>query len=141
MANIPELLEQLAEARKARMEAGEYYGSVKEREEELKIKVEAALKETGLKSAKTSDGRFGATIAERPNIAIVDEKKAIKWLKAEKLDLDYYTGIKTMPFKSLVESKLKETGEIVPGTEMTMTEYITFRENKPKEPKDAEAKQ
>lgn len=138
---VPELLAQLGEAKNQKTEAYKYYASLAAREGELKQAVQETLLALGLKSAKSVDGRFTASIANRPGISIKDEKAAIAWLKEENLDLDYYTGLKAAPFKQLAELKLQETGEIVPGTEQTTSEYLTFRENKPKEKEAKNAKE
>ena len=130
---VPQLLEKLGEVRSQKQEAYEYAGSLASREGELKLQVQETLSALGLKTAKTQDGRFTAGITTRPTLKVIDETAAIKWLKAEKLDVELYTGLKTVMFKSLAEAKLKETGEIVPGTQQETVEYLSFRENKPKE--------
>ena len=132
---IPQLLAELAKVRSERAAVGLQYGQLRDKEGELKTAVEQALRGVGLKSAKTEDGLFSASIVTKPLIRVSDEKQVVAWLKKNQPDDwdTYYVGLKLAPFKTLAESMLKHTGEMVPGTEMTESEYINFRENKPKE--------
>lgn len=130
---IPEILERLAEVRTAKAEVKSKLDSIQAVESELRDEVFEELQKVGLKSAKTSDGRFGATITERAQVQLIDEAKAIEWIKKNRLGVEHYTGLKWTAFKPLAEKSLMETGEIVPGTQASKIEYISFRENKPKE--------
>lgn len=137
---IPELMLSLGKAKQQREAAYRVLQEAKEIEDNYKALLHERLIEIGLKTAKTQDGRFTASLSQRTNLKVVDEAKAIDWLKQNKLDIDFYTGLKTAEFKSLADARLKETGEIPPGTEQVTSESLSFRENKPKGERDAAGK-
>lgn len=132
MANktIPQLIAEYKAAEKVTKEAYEYAKSCATAQAEAKDRIDAALKAAGLKTAATEDGRFTAFYSKRTNIKVSDEAKVIDWIKANGLDLDQYVGLKATEFKPVAMEALKQTGEIVPGTEREEVEALTVKENK-----------
>lgn len=126
---ISELIEQLGINKNLANETYTAYKKLKEAEEVLKAELYAKLTETGLKSAK--GGKYTASITEKPSIVINHEQSILDWLKeSPNVEADAYIGLKATPFKSLAMQVLKETGEIVPGTELQTTESLSIRANK-----------
>ena len=126
---IAELLEVLGHVRSAGVDAYKGYKLIKEEEEDLKAELLEKLSEAGLKSAKGD--KFQATITSRPIIEITHEQSVLNWLnETPDIESDAYIGLKKIEFKSLALQILKDTGEIVPGTELSNQEILTIRSNK-----------
>lgn len=94
--------------------------------EETRQLLQIKLQETGLKSAKSAN--FGVSIATKPSILVQSEQSVIEWLKnTPNIEYDQYIGLKLTPFKSLALEVLKQTGEIITGTELEMKDSLTIR--------------
>lgn len=130
--SLSELVAALGQARAASTNAYEGYKEQKAIEDQLRYELEAKLHTDGLKSAKGAD--FTASITEKPTVVIKNEPAIIEWLKSTPdIESDQYIGLKTTEFKSLAQSLLKGTGEVIPGTEVEIRESLAIRSNtKPK---------
>ena len=127
---ITELVERAGELSHNSRELYKQYKAVKEEEDAVRAELTAQLNTTGLLTAKTA--YFTASIAKKQSVNVVDEKAAVKWIESEGLEVDYYVGLKLTPFKTMAMSRLKDTGEIIPGTELAEAETLSIRENKKK---------
>lgn len=127
--SISELIEQLGLNKTLANETYVAYKKLKEAEEDLKAMLFHKLQETGLKSAKGD--KYTASISEKPSIVINHEQSILDWLKeSPNVEADAYIGLKATPFKSLAMQVLKETGEVIPGTELQTVESLSIRTNK-----------
>lgn len=128
---LPKILEQVGKMTAKRREAYGQYQLLKEQEDGWRNRLIEELQKIGLRSAKTAD--FTASMVSKPNISIQHEQSVIDWLKnAPNIETDQYIGLKKTEFKSLAMNLLKDTGEVVPGTELVNTEYLSIKANKGK---------
>ncbi len=129
--DISELIESIGKTKREANNLYKAYKELSEKEVALKSDLHIKLTEMGLKSAKGS--KYSASISQRPNIHITHEQSAIDWLKNEpNIETDQFIGLKTTEFKKLALYRLSEKGggEIIPGTEMVMSESLSIKENK-----------
>ena len=87
----------------------------------------AAMAERRSKRTETVDGIY-VTRSERKSVAVVDEAAVLDYIKASGLNPDEYQTLNTRRVTAMAESALKENGEIVPGTETRVAEYISVKE-------------
>jgi hypothetical protein len=126
--SISSLIEFIGKTKAQGAEAYKIYKEVKESEEQLKFVLMEKLKEVGLKSAKGEE--YTASLSEKPRVVIKDESAVIEWLKnAPNVEEDFYIGVKRTEFQSLATSLLKETGELIDGTDVQVTESLSVRAN------------
>lgn len=129
--NVSELIEAIGETKSEANKLYKAYKELSEKEAGLKSELQIKLTEMGLKSAKGE--KYSASLSKRPNIKITHEQSAIDWLNNEpNLETDQFIGLKTTEFKKLALYRLSEKGggEIVPGTELVMSESLSIKENK-----------
>lgn len=84
--------------------------------------------------AKTGVTNFGTdkyrvTIAHRPKIEIRDQVAFRAWL-AEAYQPEDYLSLDTTRSKKLAEHAIKEDGEIIPGIEPVVTDFLTVTPKK-----------
>lgn len=126
--SLSELLAELGKARQDSNNAYERYKELKGIEDALRYELDVMLHEQGLKSAKGQD--FTASLVETPRIVIKHEQSVIDWLReAPNIETDQYLGIKSAEFQSLAKSLLKNTGEVIPGTEVEVKESLAIKSN------------
>lgn len=126
--SIKELLSALGENKKKSGELYALYKAMKTEEDVLKEELMASLKATGLKSAKGED--YTASISEKPNIVITSERDVMDWLEnTPNVEADFYIGVKKPEFKTLALQVLKDSGEIINGTDLQTTESLAIRRN------------
>jgi hypothetical protein len=102
------------------------YKELKESEDNHRSALLEEMRIVGLRSAKTD--KYTVSVTPRPNIQIQHEQSVIDWIKnTPDVEDDQYIGLKKTEFKPLAMALLKETGEIIPGTELVTTESITIR--------------
>lgn len=129
--SLSELVAALGQAREASQNAYEAYKEQKGIEEQLRYELELELHATGLKSAKGAD--FTASLIEKPTVIIKDDTAIVEWLRhTPDIEADLYIGLKTTEFKTLAQTILKGTGELIPGTDIEIRESLAIRANKPK---------
>lgn len=97
--------------------------------EAVKFAIMAHMQATRSKRTEAVNG-FYVVRAERKNVNIADEELVTSWLLDQGFDLSEYTKLDTTRVKSAAESAMKENGEIVPGVEVSSTEYLTIKEAK-----------
>lgn len=126
---IAELIEQLGETKKLGNETYKTYKEIKQAEDDLKLELVAKLDDAGLKSAKGQ--KYQAVMTERTDIGITHEQSVLDWLReTPEIESDFYIGLKKTEFKTLAKAMLKETGEVIPGTELVRNESLMVRSNK-----------
>ena len=123
------MINALGELSQAARSAYDAWQEIKQQQDALKADLMQMLQSSDMRSAKTA--KYTASISSRPNIVVVNEQKVINWLKeAPGVEADHYLGLKKAEFKSLASSLLKETGEVIDGTDLERTESISVRSNK-----------
>ena len=126
--SIAYLVEMLGVQREASNAAYNGYKVIKETEDQIRFQLEMKLRDMELKSAKGAD--YTVSIASKPTIIVTREVDVIEWLKnTPDVESDFYIGLKATEFKSLAQSLLKNTGELVPGTEVVIKESLSIRSN------------
>lgn len=129
--SLSELVAALGEARVAASNLYQTYKEAKGIEDQLRYQLEEQLKVSGLKSVKGAD--FQAVITETPRVVIKHEQSVIDWLRnTPDVETDRYVGVKASEFQSLAKAMLKDTGEMIPGTEVEVRETLAIRANKQK---------
>lgn len=124
---IPELMEMIVQQQEISQMAYKTYQQFRDAEYAIRDQLEAQLRATGLKSAKASDGTT-ATIAERKGIGITHEPSVMGWLKEQpNIEGDLYLTVRKREFGEFAKRWLKETGEVIPGTEMQVAEHLSIR--------------
>jgi len=94
--------------------------------EEKRYELQRELETVGLKSAKSAN--FGVSTVSKKNIAVTNEHLVMDWLKdTPDIEGDLYIGVKLTAFKQLADQVLKQTGEIIPGTELSYKETISIK--------------
>ncbi len=125
---IAELLEKVGEQKKTVDEAYKRYVKVKEKYEHMRTELQIALDNAGLKSAKGDE--YLASIVSKSDVVITNEQDVIEWLRNEPdIEVDEYIGLKLTSLKGLVNYRLKEQGEIVPGTDRVIKDSIVIKRN------------
>ena len=71
-----------------------------------------------------------AVRAERTDIKVIDQEQVKQWLTDNEFAIDEYVRLDLTRVSPLVKSALKETGELVPGTEVQTNEYVSVKEDK-----------
>lgn len=125
---ISELVDELGNLKRA---ANAHYSAYKDMQvhiAELSGTLQATLDSLGLRSAKSS--KYGASISQRTNVVVTSETAVREWLEnSPNVESDFYIGLKLTPFKQLANQVLKETGEVIPGTEVEFKDSITIKAN------------
>lgn len=128
--NVSELIELIGHTKSEASKLYKSYKELSDKETEFKSELQVKLTDMGLKSAKAD--KYSVSIAQRPSIQITNEQSAIDWLRGEpNLETDQFIGLKATEFKKLALYRLSEKGggEIIPGTELVMSESISIKEN------------
>lgn len=127
-----ELAELINEYGELKRKANKMYAEYKNMQvhiSELSGLLQAKLDSVGLKSAKSD--KYGISVSHRTNVVVTNEHAVIEWLKnTPNVEYDFYIGLKTAPFKTLANQVLKETGEIIDGTELESKQSLTVKANK-----------
>ena len=122
---MEDLLKQLNGASNLSKKAYLAYKEAKEIEDRLREDVREIMLSTGLLTAKTKD--LTASIVYKPTIEIKHEQSALEWVRNEpNLEQDQFIGLKP-EFKKFALHRLKETGEIIPGTQAIMNQSLSIR--------------
>lgn len=126
---LTEILKKLSKAKENTQQAYASYAEARDAMELIKDELTAELKSQGLKSAKTDD--FVASIVDKTSIQINHEASVIDWLKHQPdLEPDLYIGVKKQAFEPMAKLMLKNTGEVIPGTDIKTSEYLAVRKVK-----------
>jgi hypothetical protein len=128
LQDINKLVNKLGELGKQSQYYYEEYKKTEEKKQELRKVLMDTLQAAGLRSAKTDT--FTASMSARPSIQVSHEQSVLEWLReAPDIEADAYIGLKKAEFKSLAMTLLKQTGEVIPGTELITNESISVRKN------------
>jgi hypothetical protein len=105
------------------------YQTIKSRYDELKFDI---LQEMTASQSKRTESKFGvyAVRAQRSSVRIIDETIVKNWLAANNFELDSFVRLDPAMVTPVVKTAMKVDGEVVPGTELTTTEYLSIREDK-----------
>lgn len=123
---VPELIDALGELSTKGKKLYTEYKQIKEQEDALRQDLMIVLQETGLRSAKTK--HYSASVATRSDIEVIHEQSVLEWLRHEpNVEEDQYIGLKRTEFKPLAKQVLKETGEIIPGTQTVSKDSLTIK--------------
>lgn len=126
--NVSQLVTEVGKLSKKSSGLYKEYKDLKQQEDLLKKALLEELRAAGLMSAKT--GQFTASISQRKNIVVQHEQSVLDWLQnTPDVETDQYIGLKKAEFKTLAMAMLKNTGEIIPGTDLETNESITIRSN------------
>lgn len=127
--DLSEVINQYGQAKK---QANQIYTEYKKQMilvESLRFQLQEKLNDVGLRSAKSAD--FGVSIVSKPIINVTNEQSVVEWLKTTpNIEYDQYIGLKLTPFKSMALEYLKQTGEVINGTEFETKETISIKANK-----------
>lgn len=131
MSNVSTLVDRLGALGQQSKELYEKYKGIEEQKVEVRQQLQELLAAVGLQSAKTTD--FTASVASKPTVLVTNEQSVIDWLKqTPDVETDQYIGLKRTEFKSLATTILKQTGEVIPGTEVLLQNTLSIRKNKEK---------
>lgn len=105
------------------------YKAGKDLEDELRRQIQEELHANKLQQIKTDNTTISLT--ERSSLQIMNEAMVIEWLNSEpNVEADAYIGVKRANLETLAKQMLKETGEIIPGTDTQVTETLSIRTKK-----------
>ncbi len=85
------------------------------------------LKEAKMLSLKTETGT--ASITRRQTVKITDETQVKNWLEANGWELDEYLVLDKLRTKPILENAVYKNGEVIDGTSLETSEYLSLREN------------
>lgn len=126
MNDIIELAKKLSEKRDQIKSSEHYLEGLKEERDQLQFELITKLKESGLKSIKTNEANYSLTTKQ--DIKVTDENSVIEALKVNGVYDDYVKPkLDTLMFKNYAKSVLNNTGEVMEGTELTETNYISIK--------------
>ncbi len=91
-----------------------------------KIALIQAMQQSKSKRTEAVDGYY-VIRAERKTLTIADESSVTEWLEDNQFELSEYYKLDTTRVKAAAESAMKENGEIIPGIEVSITEYLTVK--------------
>jgi len=128
---MKKLMEELGKLRLETESAYETYRIKKMELDSLKTQLIEELEKIGLKSAKTD--KITASIVQKPSIMVTHEESVIDWLQNNPdIEPDLYIGLKKSSFDPLAKQWFAKTGEVIPGTETQVSEYLSIKTNKEK---------
>lgn len=126
---IPEIMQELGKLRSETESAYESYKIKKMELDSIKTLLKEELEAIGLKSAKTDE--YTASIVQKPSIIVTHEESVIDWLENNPdVEPDLYIGLKKSSFDPLAKAWFAKTGEVIPGTDTQVSEYISIKNNK-----------
>jgi hypothetical protein len=129
MNDVSALVDELGTLSQQSKELYGQYKAIEEQKAGVRAALTEALQTAGLRSAKTSN--YTASVSVRPSVQVVHEQSVIDWLKdTPDVETDQYIGLKKTEFKTLAMAVLKNTGEVIPGTEVVQTETLSVKGNK-----------
>jgi vacuolar-type H+-ATPase subunit D/Vma8 len=106
---------------------------LKEKKDKLQTEIMESLKESGQYSARFEHGTVSRAV--KKTLKVVDEKVVIAHLKQLGVG-DEYTSVQLNDlFKNSFSKAVVKSGEVINGTEITETEYISISKPSNKEDK------
>jgi hypothetical protein len=94
--------------------------------DEVKQAIMDELKEAKALSYKTETGTV--SINRRQTVKIIDETAVKNWMEAQGWELDEYTKLDPARTKPILENAVYVQGEVIDGTSLETSEYISLRE-------------
>lgn len=128
MSRIQKMIEDLAETRKLKEDLKSHLDEVTSEESDLRNLIQDELKLQGFKSGTSSDGKYRVAITARKSWKIYKPEDTLKWIQENAPDPEAYLRVDKTMFNRLAGQVISETGEIPPGSELEVTESITFTE-------------
>lgn len=126
MNEILELAKKLSEKRSQVDNSEKYLKGLKDERDQLQFDLITALKEAGLKSIKTNEANYSLTT--KKDVKVINEAIVMQELmKLGQYDEYVKHKLDTNLFKGYAKSVLDSTGEIIDGTELTETSYISIK--------------
>lgn len=126
MNDILELAKQLSKQRELVNSLEEQVKEAKTIKDDIQFKLIEKLQESGLKSIKTNEANYSLTT--KSDIKVTDENSVMEALKVNGVYDDYvHPKLDTLMFKNYAKSVLNNTGEVITGTELTETTYISIK--------------
>jgi hypothetical protein len=132
--NLPQVVEKfdleadLARAAELRAEIDKLK-PLKDEMEHVRFRIQTAMAQNHSKRTDPVHGLF-AVRSEKKTLVIRDEDEVIAWLSANDFDPTDYLKLDNSMVTKIAEGVLKQDGELIPGTDMQYTEYITLKTEK-----------
>lgn len=126
IATLQAKIAELAQAREEFAQAKLVTDLIKGDIDQLKLEILAELQRHKLKTLKGET--LAVTRTEKPSVRIIAPDQVLDWIDEQGQDAAGYTQINTVMAQGLIAKLYKETGEIPPGAEIQMTEYIQLKE-------------
>jgi len=131
MKKILKLAKELEEAKADIVRMKLIADPLKEKKDEIQAKLIAAMEEMELKSIKTNTNSY--SMAVRRTISVYDSQAVIEDMKLRDPKESYtQVTLDVKKFEGYSKALLKESGEMVDGTDINETPYITIKAVKPK---------
>lgn len=105
------------------------YTQVKKRYDSLREAAMFEMMANGIKSTLPKNG-FSLVLSERVTPQIVDEEAAKGWIFLNLEDADNYLKVDGPRYIELASRQLEETGEVLPGIESSITQYVSVKRAK-----------
>lgn len=80
------------------------------------------------KRTESFNGVYAVRV-EKNDVKVTNSYDVENWLQEEGFDMTEYKRLDMTRVNPLLKAALKEHGELVPGTEVVTSEYITFKED------------
>lgn len=126
MKTILKLAKELMELRSEINTIKDALSPIEEKRNAVQLKLIDAMKEVELKSLKTETHNFARTV--KKDIKVSDPNLVMDELKKRKLYNEYVKPkLDTISFKAMAKAMLKDTGEVMEGTELSETEYMSIK--------------
>lgn len=136
MTRLPDLANQLNAAIAQNKLYYEVYKAGKDVENELRAQIQEELHYNELKQIKTDTTTI--SLSQKSSLQIMNESMVIDWLNSTpNVEADAYIGVKRANLETLAKEMLKQTGELIPGTDTQYTEVLSIRtkqDNKQEKP-------
>jgi hypothetical protein len=93
---------------------------------ELKFNTMVLMQKTHSKRSEAIGGWY-VIRSERKSIVIADQEAIMDYIEKNDFAIDEYLTLDKDRVKAMADSALKETGELVPGVEVVVNEYLTLK--------------
>jgi hypothetical protein len=126
MKKILKLAASLARIREKEKEIKSLLDSIKEEKREVQAKLIEEMSKLGLKSLKTDTHNFARIV--KKDVSVCNESAVISSLKKAGIKDDYvHEKLDVLAFKGYAKALLKNKGELLDGTDITESEYMSIK--------------
>lgn len=126
MSRLSVLADQLSDTITKNKLQYDVYKAGKDLEDALRQQVQEELISNKLKQVKTDSATI--SLNQKQTFYITNEVAVRDWLEnTPDVEADAYIGVKKPALESLAKVMLKQTGEIIPGTDMQVSEILSIR--------------